>query len=170
MYHHYSKLLHTTCMFDRKLSYTPEVFQSERREHLLCRTLLMLISNYRNKITVWGVSKLVWIGKPDVVSFMNEIKIYFDSCLLWRWNCEWGCEGAFYVWEFHFQLKQKESYNKNRQGEKCVTSQVKFYVVFKTYWYSMRSGGRTRNDWSNVSISTSALFVLMMILENSPFW
>jgi len=59
MYHHNSKWLHTTCMFERKVSYTPEVLQSEGRELLLCRTLLMLISNYRNKITVWGVSKLV---------------------------------------------------------------------------------------------------------------
>jgi len=31
------------------------------------------------------------LKKADVVSFTNETKIYFDSCLLWRWNCEWGC-------------------------------------------------------------------------------
>jgi len=53
------------------------------------------------------------------------IRVYFDVGTV--------NEGAFYVWEFHFQLKQKESYNKNRQGEKCVTTQVKFYLVFKTY-------------------------------------
>jgi len=38
------------------------------------------------------------------------IRVYFDVR-----NVN---EGAFYVWEFHFQLKQKESYNKNRQGGK----------------------------------------------------
>jgi hypothetical protein len=81
-------------MFERKVSYTPEVLQSERREHLLCRTLLMLISNYRNKITVWGVSKLVCIKQADVVSFMNEkkytlIRVYFEVGTV--------NEGAFYV-------------------------------------------------------------------------
>jgi hypothetical protein len=50
-----------------------------------------------------------------VVSFMNEkkytlIRVYFEVGTV--------NEGAFYVWEFHFQFKQKESYNKNRQGEK----------------------------------------------------
>jgi hypothetical protein len=46
-------------MCERNVSYTPEVLRSERREALLFTTLLMFISNYRNKITVWGVSKLV---------------------------------------------------------------------------------------------------------------
>jgi hypothetical protein len=46
-------------VYERKICYTPEELHSERSEALLFRMLVMFISNYRNKITVRGVSKLV---------------------------------------------------------------------------------------------------------------